>query len=383
MKILFLTNIPSPYMVGYLNELGKYSELMVVFEKAFDETRPKTWKNLLFNANFKYYILDGKSVNKRIYGDKMDSAPDDKAISFEVIKFLKNKNDFIIVANPCTPTGIIAITYMKMKKIRYSIQSEGGYPGNGKGIKERVKFFLMNKAEYYFSTCDMDDKYFMQYGADPKRIRRYPFASIYEKDLPKGMICEKEKKAYRDMLNIKEDKIVLCVGRSVYVKGFDILLRSVKNMDSDVGVYFVGGECTDEYKSIIQELKLKNIYFVDNVIYDELKRYYYAADVFVLPTRSDTWGLVINEAMTYGLPVVTTDKCVAGNALIENGVNGYIVNVEDYDTLSEKIKILLNNKELRYQFGRINSGKMRTWTFENMGKVMYRHLEDIMGEKND
>ncbi len=383
MKILFLTNIPSPYMVGYLNELGKYCELIVVFEKAFDETRPDSWKSLLANVNFRYHVLNGKSVSKKIYGDKMDSAPDDKAISVGIIKYLKQKYDFIIVANPCTPTGIIAISYMKLRGIKYSVQSEGGYPGNGKGIKEKIKFFLMNKAEYYFSTCDMDDKYFMQYGADRKRIRRYPFASISENDLPDTIISKEDKRAYKDMLNIKEDKVILSVGRSVYVKGFDILLLALKNMDSNVGIYFVGGKCTDEYKKIIHELKLERVYFVDNVEYSELKKYYCAADVFVLPTRSDTWGLVINEAMTYGLPVITTEQCVAGNALIEDGVNGYIVKVEDSEMLAEKIEILLNNEELRGKFGRINYEKMRAWTFESMGIIMYKHLQDIVGEKND
>ena len=109
LKILFLTNIPSPYMVGYLNELGKYCSLSVIFEKECDLTRPENWKNLLDNTNFESTVLTGCSINQRIYGDKMDSAPDDKALSLSVIKYIQKSYDFIIVANPCTPTGIVAI----------------------------------------------------------------------------------------------------------------------------------------------------------------------------------------------------------------------------------------------------------------------------------
>ena len=379
-KVLYLTNIPSPYMVGYLNEFGKYVDLLVVFEKAYDSTRPDSWQHLLDNTRFENVILSGKSVSKKLYGDNMGSAPDDKALSFGVVKYLRREYDEIIVANPCTPTGIIAITYMKMHGISYSIQSEGGIPGSGKGFKERLKFFLMNKADHYFSTCDLDDQYFITYGAKKEEIYRYPFASISEKDLPSKILSKEEKEQFKSELGITYKQMILTVGRSVYVKGFDILLKSVKNLSDDTCVFFVGGLCTDEYREIIRDSSLKNVYFVDNVEAQELRKYYCAADLFVLPTRSDTWGLVINEAMTFGLPVITTDKCVAGDALIENGKNGYIVSIENEKELRTKIDYLLENKDIADKCGEENFAKMRTWTFEEMGKVMYNNILSIMSE---
>lgn len=56
-----------------------------------------------------------------------------------------------------------------------------------------------------------------------------------------------------------------------------------------------------------------------------------AADIFVHPTREDIWGLVVNEAMAKGLPVITTDRCVAGLELIKNESVGRIVPVENID----------------------------------------------------
>lgn len=143
----------------------------------------------------------------------------------------------------------------------------------------------------------------------------------------------------------------------------------------------MGGECTEEYKEIIDHLQLQNVHFVDNMEYSELKKFYCAADIFVLPTRSDTWGLVINEAMTYGLPVITTDQCVAGNALIENGANGYIIESENSKQLEYALQQLINDKKKRDQFGQINYEKMRDWTFEDMGKVMFEHLQTIVEQK--
>lgn len=385
MRVLYLTNIPSPYMVGYLNELGKYCELQVVFEKAFDSTRPDSWKKLLVRPNFNYSILAGKSIDKKLYGDKLDSAPDDKALSFEVVKHINRNYDFIIVANPCTPTGIIEILYMQFHKIPYSIQSEGGYPGNGKGIKEKIKYYLMRKAEYYFSTCDLDDAYFIQYGATKDRIRRYPFASICEADLPKESIGKEERNRYKKMLGISDKLMILSVGRSVHVKGFDILLQALKGISQEVCTYFVGGKCISEYNDIIEKEQLSNIFFIDNVDYKELKKYYYAADIFVLPTRSDTWGLVINEAMTYAIPVITTDRCVAGNALIKDGVNGYIVKTENVEQLRDALVELMSDEKKRYQFGEYSYKVMRDWTFETMGKTVFKHIQEIVRgtDKND
>ena len=72
-----------------------------------------------------------------------------------------------------------------------------------------------------------------------------------------------------------------------------------------------------------------------------------------MPTRSDTWGLVINEAMTFGLPVITTDMCVAGNALINDYENGFVVPTENFKILAEKIDYILQNNALLF-YKRIN-----------------------------
>jgi len=86
--------------------------------------------------------------------------------------------------------------------------------------------------------------------------------------------------------------------------------------------------------------------------------------VFVLPTREDIWGLVINEAMAYGLPVITTDRCVAGLELVEDGVNGFIVPVKDVKLLAEKMNELLAADTAA--MGAVSLDKVREYTIEGM-----------------
>ena len=116
-----------------------------------------------------------------------------------------------------------------------------------------------------------------------------------------------------------------------------------------------------------REMDLTNVHFLGFMKKEKLLRYYQAADLFVLPTREDIWGLVINEAMAYGLPVITPDRCVAGLELVEDGVNGYIVPVGDVDALAEKIRQVFRGDPA--QMGAASLEKVRRYTIENMAKV--------------
>ena len=106
----------------------------------------------------------------------------------------------------------------------------------------------------------------------------------------------------------------------------------------------------------------------------ELFEYYHAVDLFVLPTREDIWGLVINEAMACGLPVVSTNRCIAAMELIEDGKNGFVVPVDDPQKLSEAVKKLIADDGLCSRIRRNNILKMQNCTLDCIVK---QHLEVI------
>ena len=92
----------------------------------------------------------------------------------------------------------------------------------------------------------------------------------------------------------------------------------------------------------------------------------------VLPTREDIWGLVVNEAMAAGTPVITTNKCIAGVELIEDGKTGYIVLVEDEVALAYRIKEILENTDQTLMMRNNCLKKIRKYTFESM---VQRHID--------
>ena len=83
----------------------------------------------------------------------------------------------------------------------------------------------------------------------------------------------------------------------------------------------------------------------------DLPGLYAAADVFVLPSRHDGWGLVVNEALGAGLPIVVSDRVGAGRDLVKDGENGFVFPSEDVDALASCLARLAESKALRKRFG--------------------------------
>ncbi|WP_285959008.1 glycosyltransferase family 4 protein [Thomasclavelia spiroformis] len=364
MKILWLTNIPSPYRVDFFNELGKYCDLTVLFEKKTSAERDDSWAKFNIN-NFKAIFLKGKSIGVA------------EALCFEVMKYINNSYDHIVVTNFSDPTGIIAIIYMKLKGISYEIESDGGFVGTGKGLKEMFKKWLLSGAKLYFSTAEEHDNYYLTYGAKSDQIVRYPFTSLFEKDILEHPVDEKIKENLRKELQINEEEVILAVGQFIYRKGFDVLIKAASLLPSKVGIYIVGGEPTEEYLQLRKKYNLKNVHFCGFMKTQELEKYYILADIFVHPTREDIWGLVINEAMAKGLPVITTNRCVAGLELITDDSIGQIIPVGDAHKLalaiSKQIETISNERS------NLVLNRIKEFTVEQMAQV---HLKAFINTKS-
>lgn len=361
MKVLFTVNIPSPYRVDFFNELGKLCDLTVLYERRKASDREWTEKKAV---SFREVCLKGINIRS------------DSALSAQIIGFLdKNKYDIIVIGGYSTPTGMLASEYLSIKKIPYILSVDGGYIKNERKIAGFIKKHFISKASAWLSTSETTDDYLLYYGAEKERIYRYPFTSLFESDILKKPLNDEEKSALKHKLGINYKNMVISVGQFIYRKGYDVLLKACGRLQDDVCVYIIGGTPTKEYICIQSKYKLKNVYYVPFQEKKKLKQYYMAADVFVLPTREDIWGLVINEAMAAGLPVITTNKCIAGLELIEDDFNGYIVPVDDERLLGEKINMVLNDDNHRYTMAENAIKTISKYTFENMAKEHIRIFE--------
>lgn len=368
MKVLFTTNIPSPYRIDFFNELSNYCDLTVAIERKSATDRNREWTKSGENK-FNRIDLKGLKVGK------------DTAFCPQIIKILKkNKFDLIVVGGYSTPTGMMLIKYLKKHKIPFLLNCDGGIIKDDNKIVYKIKQYFISSASGYLSTGKETDKYLKHYNAEEK-IYRYPFTSIRKNDIIKTKIDSEEKEKLKKELGITSKNIIVAVGSFTYRKGFDILLNATKNIEGDTEIYIIGGKPTQEYIDIKEDLQIENVQFLDFMKKEDLEKYYKIADLFVLPTREDIWGLVINEAMAKGLPIVTTDKCVAGIELIENGLNGYIIPSNDKEALTKAINDIIKNKELSNIMSQNNLNKIEEYTIENMAKKHEEIFENFLQER--
>lgn len=356
MKVLWLTSIPSPYRVRFFNELGKQCELTVLLERLASSERDDSWSTFHPEA-FRAILLKGKSAGVA------------QAFCPGVVRYLNDSYDHIVVSNATNYTGILAIAYLKSKGIPYEVEGDGAFPGSTAGIKAAMKRFLYSGAEHCFSTGRLHDAYYMRYGAAPSRVVRFPFSSVYEKEVRTEPVSQAQKQILRQALHIRERYVILAVGQFIPRKGFDVLIRAAGLLDEQYGIYIVGGTATAEYERLCAQLPDGRVHFLPFQPPEELGRYYCAADVFVHPTREDIWGLVVNEAMAQGLPVVSTQRCIAAVEMIQQYQNGVITEVDNPEQIAAAIDSCIR---ARHGMGASACEMARKYTIEQMAN---RHME--------
>ena len=153
-----------------------------------------------------------------------------------------------------------------------------------------------------------------------------------------------------------DDPVVLFVGRIERLKGIDILVRAAAQLEGDFQLLIVGGDSKDasrkrELVELSRDLGVADrIHFVDAVPHERLPMYYSAADVCVVPSYYESFGLVAVEAMACGTPVVASR--VGGlKDTIQDGRTGYLVPWHCPEPFAERLDLLLNNESLRRSLG--------------------------------
>ncbi len=366
MNILFTTFNQSYYRVEFFEELGKHCNLTVIFQTSKIGSRYRG-KAFLREAyyNFNAFYVDHFLTKNNLF------------LGFS--QFFSRKYDVFVLGGYSDYSSIVGILLLKSQGRPFFISADGMFIRNDNKLKKSIKRSLVSSATYWLSSGKHTTDALVHYGAVRERVFEYPFTSVRESDILEEPVSRSGKLKLREELGIKEEKVIISVGQFIPRKGYDVLLKVVDQIPKNVGIYLVGGKPPKEYLEILENTKTaERVHFIEFKPKEELQKYYMASDLFVLPTREDIWGLVINEAMAYGLPVITTDRCIAGLELVENGKNGFIVPVEDTQNLSEKVLEILSNDELQLQMGWKSLEKIRPYTIENMAVQHLRIFEKVL-----
>ncbi len=337
MKVFWLFNHPAPYKVDFFNELGKRVELDVYFERGGEKSRNKDFYSEQASS---FYCHICSSI---AWGEGNNYAP-------EALKALKkNHYDVIVINGWRNYTEQRAIAYCKRHKLPYVFWINGGVvkPNESK-LSRRIKTHFIEGANLYFCPDANSASYLTHYGADSKSVVLYPYSTIFENEVLKAPLGQKEKQKLRKELGLKGERIYLSAGQFIERKNYKQLIRLWAKMEPSDNLYILGeGPQKEEYEKLIGELDLKNVFLLPFKKHAETLRYMQAADCFVFLSKEDIYGHVINEALSQGLPVVSSKGVNAACHLIKNGENGYLVNLQN----EEEIVAFLRgfpNKEMEF-----------------------------------
>jgi glycosyltransferase involved in cell wall biosynthesis len=264
--------------------------------------------------------------------------------------------DVVVVPGWSLFAAQAAILWCRVHRVPYVITSESHSLAPRRRWAEAVKALLLPRlvapAAGYLVTGRMSGTFLERYGADSARIR--VFANTPDAE---SLVADAARRsAHRDDVRrgygFEEDGIVVVsVARLLPQKAPDVLIRAVARSRLPMRLLFVGGGPEREALEALAHAEGVDAIFAGHLNGDDLVDAYLAGDIFALLSRREPWGVVVNEALACGLPVVLSDRVGAGYDLVEQEGNGVVVPVDDVEAAALALGRLAGDPELRRRWG--------------------------------
>ena len=362
-KMLILSVFPAPYRTKLFQRFKEFYDIDVFFERDNDDNRTAEWF-----VNEGFTILNTKETRKKYR----------KAVSHI------RKYDLVALYDYTSPRSILLIILCILLRKQFVVNCDGVILGkkNNK-VNDTIKRALLPHASACFASGQYAKQYFLSYGVREEKIHIHHFTTLEENDILDKPITEEEKNDIRSRFGIpKEVTVFIAVGRFIALKNYQWLLKGWPNKSEFYLLLIGGGEEKKEYEEIIKERGLENVRIYEYMPKKEILSYLKTADYFIHPTTYDAWGLVINEALSQGIPCLVSNKCVAGLELIKDEYNGLIFDY-DKDTVPDilqKSAELLNKSDIH--LGENSLESIQDYTYEQMAHTHLRAFNSLLSNNH-
>ncbi len=357
MKIAFVTNLYAHYVQLLFKLLGERHDVDFYFTGGYETYWNK--KNKLVQAGKQDKQLKGFFLTPKF------------KISPGLLELFDKKYELVI--KTVDDRFALLFSFLTAKTLgRPFVLWTGLWAHPTTGIHRLTRGLM----EFIYRHCDAIivygahvQKYLLSIGVSSQRLFCAPHS--VDNDLFNKPVTHQEKESLRKDLGLTQGKAILFVGRLETCKGLSYLVDALERIRwPDLNIIFIGNG--PEKKRLEQrcQILLGKYFFLDHVPNEELYRYYALADIFVLPSITtkdfkEPWGLVVNEAMNQGCPVIATDAVgAAAGGLVADGVNGYIVPEKNSNALKEAIEKILTNDELRAVMRQNSREMIKQWAPE-------------------
>jgi glycosyltransferase involved in cell wall biosynthesis len=327
-RFALLTEIPAPYRIPLFNALAERVEFRALFLARSDPRRPyyepheEEWR-------FEHRFLGGGEVRR---GGRW------VVLSRGVLRELRAfRPDAVGVGGWNQPAFWQALAYCRVRRVPLLVWVESTARDTRSESRplELAKRAMIRSASGFFVPGRASTEYLRSFGVPDEQVSLAPNA----------VDAEIFGQADVDRSG-RETCTFLYAGRLDPEKGLDVLLRAFARSP---GQLVLAGSGSEEQR--LRALADGRVRFLGPLDRDELPALYAQADVFVLPSRSEPWGMVLNEAAAAGLPLVATEGAGAAHDLVEDGVNGFRVPVDDQEALATALRRLAEDEPFRLAAG--------------------------------
>lgn len=300
-KVLVFYQYLPPWRIDVFNEMGKYYELTIAFTNADCEGFTYNRKELLDKLkNIKTIFLN--------HGFRVGGRP----VRYGIFQLLKSEKPQIVFSHEYSPTSILVGLYKQLGFFHYkyilTTSDNVQMAAASSGLKAKARSYVLNHSDglivYSNAVKQWYQKQFKQLRIEICPNIQNPISLLsYQKTFP--AIIEQYKKEF----SLEGKNIILYTGRLVEVKGLDLLINAFANSQIDNYVLIIVGEGKLKESLIIQAKQLgilNKIIFAGFYSGIELYAWYDLANFFILPSRYEPFGAVVNEALVYGCPVVAS-----------------------------------------------------------------------------
>lgn len=237
-------------------------------------------------------------------------------------------------------------------------------------LRQRLRDAILSRAyrllDGFLAIGSRNAAYYRSLGVPGDRIHLVP----YSVDNPRFMAkAGGDRGAVRSQFGIADDEVVVLYASKLTgrKRAADLIHAMAKLQARGVRATLLvvgSGEERERLERLAKELGLARSVFAGFVNQGALPSVLQSADIFVLPSESEPWGLIVNEAMCAGLPVVVTDQVGAADDLVAEGENGYVVPVGGVDALADALRKLASDAGLRRAMGEASRRKISRWSYE-------------------
>lgn len=281
----------------------------------------------------------------------------------------------VIYAHYIFPTGFIALLPKFIRSKPLIIMSHGGdanIPKKFSYFKTMIRYVLKKSDAIIAVSNFLKNQIVDDFGVETDKI------SVIDCGVNVDKFSPNNKTETRQLLKLPTDKkIILYVGTLIGRKGVETLVRAIIDLnDKNIFLCVIGeGYLRQQLTDLVEENSISDkVRFENFKPKNELPNWFNCADIFVLPSLTEPFGLVALEAMSCGIPVIASN--VGGlPEFVKDGINGYIFEPSDHKELSEKIELALNLEPVKYfELSRNAQKTAQEHSIQNQAAKIFRLL---------